>query len=107
MALFIGDKWTLSVIMALSGQREARFSEIQRELDGISSKALTATLRKLEREGFVRRDTTPTVPICVEYGLTELGKSFVRDVVRPMRLWAIQMIDRIEGNRNSYDMSLT
>lgn len=67
---FIGDKWTFSVLTAISQEGEARYTKIQRKVEGVSAKALTATLRKLEREGFVRRRVTASVPACVEYSLT-------------------------------------
>lgn len=75
----VGDKWTvlLIVLLARTPERRARFSELQRMLDGISQRMLTTTLRSLERDGFLRRDVFPEVPPRVEYELTALGSSLL------------------------------
>jgi DNA-binding HxlR family transcriptional regulator len=56
----IGDKWTVLVVNLL-GTEAKRFSEIRREVGGISQRMLTLTLRALERDGFVTRTVHPTV----------------------------------------------
>jgi len=67
------SKWTLIVVLHL--RRETmRFSELQREIGTISQKALTASLRALERDGFVQRTSYATIPPRVDYVLTDLGK---------------------------------
>lgn len=67
------SKWTLIVILHL--RRETmRFSELQREIGTISQKALTASLRALERDGFVLRTSYATIPPRVDYVLTDLGR---------------------------------
>lgn len=68
----VGGKWTV-VVVARLGHGKLRFSELRRELSGISQKTLTATLRALERDGFVVRTLFPTIPPRVEYELTGLG----------------------------------
>jgi DNA-binding HxlR family transcriptional regulator len=68
----VGSKWTMFIIIAL-GYGPMRFSELKRRLDGISQKVLTATLRDLERDGFVSRTVTPSIPPRVDYELTEMG----------------------------------
>ena len=80
----IGDKWTVLVVNLL-GQGPKRFSEIKREVGGISQRMLTLTLRALERDGLVTRTVHPTVPPSVEYALTELGRS-LRVPVQALRL---------------------
>lgn len=67
------SKWTLIVVLHL--RRETmRFSELQRDIGTISQKALTASLRALERDGFVSRTSYATIPPRVDYALTELGQ---------------------------------
>src|SRR6218665_2557264 len=67
------SKWTLIVVLHL--RRETmRFSELQRDIGSISQKALTASLRALERDGFVSRTSYATIPPRVDYVLTELGQ---------------------------------
>src|SRR4051812_32354698 len=72
----IATKWTALVIHVLArGTR--RYSELQREVGGISQKMLTQTLRGLERDGLVERTVYPVVPPRVEYALTPLGQTLV------------------------------
>ncbi len=68
----IADKWSLLAIALLEG-RTLRFNELRREIDGISQRMLTVTLRQLERDGLVTRTVYPVVPPRVEYALTPLG----------------------------------
>ncbi|HJW93486.1 MAG TPA: helix-turn-helix domain-containing protein [Thermoanaerobaculia bacterium] len=75
----LADKWTLLLIYALA-QGTKRYSELQRQIAGISPKMLTQTLRSLEQNGYVEREIFPEVPPRVEYSLTELGVSFVQPV---------------------------
>lgn len=66
------SKWTLVVVLHLRRDTK-RFSELQRDINGISQKALTQSLRALERDGFVTRTSYATIPPRVDYALTELG----------------------------------
>jgi DNA-binding HxlR family transcriptional regulator len=67
------SKWTLVVVLRLR-RDTMRFSELQREIGTISQKALTASLRSLERDGFVSRTSYATIPPRVDYALTDLGQ---------------------------------
>ena len=73
----MADKWTLLVIYALA-QGTKRYSELQRQIGGVSPKMLTQTLRSLEEHGYVEREIFPEVPPRVEYSLTELGVTFIQ-----------------------------
>ena len=68
----IGGKWKLLILRNLKA-RPWRFNELQRDLDGISQKVLTDSLRSLEEDGIVQRKVYPQVPPRVEYSLTPLG----------------------------------
>src|SRR5688572_3797716 len=69
----VANKWVCLVLTSLTdGSR--RHSELQRQIAGISQKMLTQTLRELERDGLVSRQVTPSVPVRVDYELTELGR---------------------------------
>lgn len=99
----IGDKWSILTIAMLS-RGTMRFSELKRSLGSISQKVLTSTLRGLERDGYVLRVVTPTVPPRVDYELTDLG----RDVLGPVRVlatWAVANRNRVEGSRAEFDRS--
>ena len=69
----IGGKWTVYIVTVL-GAGPMRFSELLRQIEGVSQKMLTATLRDLEKDGFVTRTVTPSIPPRVDYELTDLGK---------------------------------
>jgi DNA-binding HxlR family transcriptional regulator len=97
----LGDKWTLLVVELL-GQGTRRFSELRREIDDISQRMLTLTLRRLERDGLVRRTVYPVVPPRVDYELTPLGASLL-DAVAPLVTWTRDHRDVIAGARAAYD----
>lgn len=97
----IGGKWTVLIVTQL-GEGAMRFSEIKRMIGGISQKMLTATLRDLERDGFVKRTVTPTVPPRVDYELTELGF----DLLEPLRIlgdWAKRNRERVMAARAVFE----
>src|SRR4028118_1404718 len=71
----VADKWTLFVLEALEEKGELRFTQLSREVPGISQKMLTQTVRQMERDGLVHRTVHPVIPPKVEYRLTELGHS--------------------------------
>ncbi|MDC4233742.1 helix-turn-helix transcriptional regulator [Actinomyces sp. B33] len=83
----VANKWAALAIGALAAEGTLRFGELQRRLEGVSPKVLTATLRRLEDFGLVRREVLPAVPLHVEYSLTEVGSSAVGPVFG-MREWA-------------------
>ena len=97
----IGDRWTVLIVGALDA-RAMRFTEIATEVDGISQKMLTQTLRSLERDGFVTRTAYPVVPPHVEYELTELGRS-LQDPLRALERWAIENMDTVVLRQDDYD----
>jgi DNA-binding HxlR family transcriptional regulator len=70
----IGSKWKLLIIRNLQ-QRPWRFNELKKDLEGISQKVLTDSLRSMEEDGLVIRTVYPEVPPRVEYSLSDLGKS--------------------------------
>ena len=72
----IADKWSLLVISLLA-ERTLRFTELRREIDGISQRMLTVTLRQLERDGLVCRTVFAEVPPRVEYCLSPLGHTLL------------------------------
>lgn len=84
----LANKWAALAIDALGGGT-LRFKELQRRLEGVSPKVLTATLRRLEDFGLVHREVIPAVPLHVEYSLTAIGRSAVGPVLA-LREWAEQ-----------------
>ncbi|MDL4818192.1 winged helix-turn-helix transcriptional regulator [Actinomadura opuntiae] len=97
----IGNKWTSMVLYQLT-QGSRRYAELARALPGVSAKMLTQTLRSLERDGFVARAVTPSVPVQVEYTLTLLGERLV-PLLDAVRHFAEHNIDEIRSARDHYD----
>ena len=81
----IGSKWKLLIMRNLLA-RPWRFNELKRDLEGISQKVLTDSLRSMEADGIITRTVYPEVPPRVEYSLTELGKS-MRPILNAMADW--------------------
>jgi len=97
----IGERWAGLVLLALHG-RPQRFSALKRQIQGISQKMLTQTLRILERDGLVQRQAFATVPVTVEYSLTPLGES-LGQVIEGLRGWAYANAGNLNAARQAYD----
>ncbi|TWF78506.1 HxlR family transcriptional regulator [Pseudonocardia hierapolitana] len=97
----IADKWSLLVI-ALLDRRRMRFTELRRQIDGVSQRMLTVTLRQLERDGLVLRTVHPVVPPRVDYELTPLGVS-LHETVQALVTWTDSHQREIAAARSAYD----
>lgn len=94
----LSDKWSILVIITLYREGTARFSKIQKELDDISQRMLTITLRSLEADGLVSRKAYAEIPPRVEYQLTELGHSLLPPL-QSLINWAFENKHEIIGRR--------
>ena len=83
----IGSKWKLLIMRNLL-QRPWRFNELKKDLEGISQKVLTDSLRSMEADGIITRTVYPEVPPRVEYALSDLGES-MRPIIKSMEKWGI------------------
>jgi|SRR5579862_6208213 len=101
----LADKWSLLVVELL-GDGTKRFTQLRRQIDGISQRMLTLTLRRLERDGLVERTVHAVVPPQVDYTLTPLGATLL-DAVGPLVAWTRQHRDEIAGARARYDDTTT
>ena len=81
----IGSKWKLLIMRDLMS-RPWRFNELKKDLEGISQKVLTDSLRSMESDGIITRTVYPEVPPRVEYALSELGES-MRPIMDAMEAW--------------------
>ena len=81
----IGSKWKLLIMRNLL-VRPWRFNELKKDLEGISQKVLTDSLRSMESDGIITRTVYPEVPPRVEYALSELGES-MRPIMDAMEAW--------------------
>ena len=91
----IGSKWKLLILRNLM-VRPWRFNELRRDLEGISQKVLTDSLRALEEDGIITRTVYPEVPPRMEYALSPLGES-MRPILDAMEEWGTNYKKRMAG----------
>ncbi len=99
----LAEKWTLWTMAVLAeAGAPMRFSRVMEQVEGVSQKSLTKTLRQLERDGLVTRTVFPEVPPRVEYAITELGGEMLAQV-HPLWMWTLENVGRFEAARKEYD----
>lgn len=97
----IADKWSMMVLTVLDAG-PLRFNEIKRRLEGVTQKALTQCLRRLERNGLVARHVRSTSPVSVEYEITRLGRTLQKPF-KALYAWTVDHLDDVEDARKAYD----
>jgi DNA-binding HxlR family transcriptional regulator len=95
------EKWSMLVLIALD-EGPLRFNAVKRQLVGVTQKALTQCLRRLERNGIVTRRVVPASPIAVEYAITPLGRSVQRPL-KTMYRWTTEHMAEVEQARAAFD----
>jgi DNA-binding HxlR family transcriptional regulator len=90
----IGGKWKLRIIIALS-EGNKRFNELQRVIDGISAKVLSAELKELEMNEFVRRNVFADTPVVIEYELTDYSDTLT-DVLHSLSEWGMMHRENVK-----------
>ncbi|MFF8711175.1 winged helix-turn-helix transcriptional regulator [Streptomyces sp. NPDC015184] len=95
------DKWSLSVLGELC-ERPCRFNELRRAIPRVTQKSLTATLRRLERNGVIEREILSTRPVAIRYRITPLGKT-LRPPVDVLLAWASANMPAIARAREDFD----
>ena len=96
----LSSKWSVDVLLAL-GDGPRRYHELLGELDGISEKVLTQTLRTMERDGLVHRHVHAEVPPRVEYTLSALGATMAQPL-RVLGSWQLRHGKRVEEARERF-----
>jgi DNA-binding HxlR family transcriptional regulator len=99
----ISGKWSIGILLIVM-EGPARFTELERNLKGISRRMLTLTLRNLERDGLIGRTVYPTMPPKVEYQATEMAHELYPSLMG-LTEWARRHQDTIAANRGEYDCS--
>jgi DNA-binding HxlR family transcriptional regulator len=97
----LGDKWSFLIVLKLA-EKPHRFGQLRREIDDISQRMLTQTLKNLQRDGLVDRTVLHTTPPTVEYRLNSLG----RTLLEPMGSlvdWADRQLPAIKRARAEFD----
>jgi DNA-binding HxlR family transcriptional regulator len=94
----VGDKWSMLIIAVLE-DGTLRYTDLQRQIPGISQRMLTHTLRQLQDDGLVTRTAYAEVPPRVEYTLTPLGHG-LQEIVKQLIGWASEHHDDIRAHRS-------
>jgi DNA-binding HxlR family transcriptional regulator len=97
----VANKWAVMILTILS-DGPVRFNGIKRRLEGVTHKALTQALRRLERNGLVSRRVLPMSPVAVEYAITPLGRT-LQVPFGAVYDWSIAHLDDLEAARRDYD----
>jgi len=97
----LADKWVALILRSLA-QGPMRFNALRREIEGVSQKVLSQTLKRLERDGLIARQAFPTVPVTVEYSITPLGRTLAETVAALAR-WAETHIESVMEAQRAYD----
>ena len=100
-----GDKWTMYTVLLLGQHQKMRFNEMRCNINGISQRMLTVTLRSLEEDGIVSRTIYPEIPPHVEYQLTELGEGLLKQLIH-LATWAAENVGEILKARKKYDKKI-
>jgi len=103
MVTRLADKWslwTMAVLAETGGP--LRFSRIMEQVEGVSQKSLTKTLRSLERDGLLTREVFAEVPPRVEYQITDIGVEMLEHVA-PLWTWVAQSVGRFQAARIEFD----
>lgn len=95
------DKWSLLLIANLV-EGSMHFNKLRRALYGISQWSLTRTLRRLERDGMVRRMASPTMPPRVDYEVTDLGRSLLEQL-RALGAWSLKQESAVRQAQEAFD----
>jgi len=83
----ISKKWALLIVNALGNSEKLRFNDLTEELGGISPKTLSDTLKELQAQGLIKRESFAEIPPRVEYSLTKDGVELRKSII-PLLKWA-------------------
>lgn len=97
----ISDKWSALILASLFVETQ-RFNVLRRRLGGVTQKALTEALRRLERNGMVARRVIPSSPVAVEYSLTPLGRTLGQPFAAIHR-WTVDHAEEVDRARARFD----
>ncbi|GHD52581.1 transcriptional regulator [Mycetocola manganoxydans] len=95
------DKWSLHVLDELCGQ-PLRFNELRRAIPAIGQKSLTATLRRLERNGMIERVVMQTRPVAVQYRIAEVGNT-LNELIEALLQWTTEALPEVQRARDRFD----
>jgi DNA-binding HxlR family transcriptional regulator len=97
----LAAKWSVVVLARLASGTH-RFNELLRQIDGVSRRMLSATLRQLERDGLVERHVYARVPARVEYELSAAGQHLLVALI-PLAGWGLEHQSEVFNAREEFD----
>lgn len=97
----VANRWTMLILARVSA-KPLRFNQLRRDLDGVSQKMLSQTLKALERDGLVSRKVAPVQPLSVEYSITRMGATLV-NTVSALRDWSDANYQQVLEARERFD----
>lgn len=97
----IADKWSILILTVVCVE-PTRFNAIKRRLNGVTHKALTEALRRLERSGLVSRRILTTATLGVEYSITPLGRS-LQEPCMALATWVAAYSETVVQAQQAYD----
>ena len=97
----IADKWSMMVLAVLDDGPQ-RFNAIRRRLQGVTQKALTQSLRRMERNGLISREVISLSPVAVQYQITPLGRT-LQQPFRALHAWTIEKLPEVDAARQAFD----
>lgn len=97
----IADKWSVLVLAALC-DAPLRFNALKRRLGGVTPKALTECLRRLERNGIISRRVIDASPVAVEYRITPLGRT-LEGLFTTLHVWTVDHLPDVERAQQEFD----
>ena len=100
MLEWLGNKWALVVLVKISENEPVRFNELYRNIPSVSEKVLSQVLKQLATDGIIERQLYPDVPPCVEYSITDLGKTLLPHVEALIK-WGQDNFEQIMTNRHN------
>ena len=98
------SKWAMLILFALIDDHQ-RFSELQRRIENISRRMLTVNLRRLERDGYIKREAFAEVPPRVVYSLTSTGREVVK-LLTDLVKWTKNNHENIRDSREVFDSKM-
>jgi DNA-binding HxlR family transcriptional regulator len=96
----IANKWSIMILSVLCTQPQ-RFNVLRRRLEGITQKALTQALRRLERNGLISRRVIASSPVAVEYSITPLGHT-LRDPMAALYVWTLEHAPNVQQAQRDF-----
>lgn len=101
----IADKWSMMVLTILD-PAPMRFNALKRHMEGVTQKALTQCLRRLERNGLVVRCVIPVSPVAVQYEISALGRTLL-PAFNVLYQWTLDHMEEVDKARSLFDKTKT